>query len=171
MNETVYSEINLSQLSNDDNTLTTIPSSTDRKGENIVPTTLNLKDKHNDVDSDSETSDVNKVAFYNNSFGNDVPKKVNNVQQTTIMKKVQSLIVPIIIICSVVVIFQIPIVLYYTNPPNDALFSTHGMHMDFRTCSVRFTCVYVTSCAHCLVLLCYVTYVHSETHMYSHACS
>ena len=66
-----------------------------------------------------------------------VQGKVHNLQTTenlVAMIKVRSVLVLIGIIFSVILLFQIPIILYYTDPPTVDLLAIPGT--DINTCTV-----------------------------------
>ena len=158
MDESAESGICVSHFNSDDNTVTSIPYSPDIKEsfENVPMTTLSLN--HEDNNSDHKTWDINTVNPYscNNSLGK-VQENANSIQQANqnlvIMSKIQSLVVPIIILCLLILLFQIPIILYYTDGPSDDLFSWVD-ELDFKTFSVRFMyiatyiCTYIANSLH-----------------------
>ena len=81
----------------------------------------------------SNENGVNRIMLFS-----DIPEKRLNLQTTenlvTIIK-IRSKLVLIGIICAVILLFQIPIILYYTDRPNVDLFTIP--EMDIETCTVR----------------------------------
>ena len=74
---------------------------------------------------DYEASDVNKTKH--NSLSNSNQDKRNCLQMRikdnlVTLIRIRSWIVLFVIICSVLLLFQIPIILYYTNKPPDKYF-------------------------------------------------
>ena len=72
-----------------------------------------------------EASDVNKTKH--NSLSNSNQDKKNSLQMRIMdnlvtLIRIRSWIVLFVIICSVLLLFQIPIILYYTNKPPDKYF-------------------------------------------------
>ena len=113
-------------LSNGDNTLT--HASPDIRRDNIP---LNVKDNEENDNTINGVGNINHV--------NGIEKLRHNLQTTegliTVIK-FRSRIVLVLIICSVILSFQIPIILYYTDQPTLDLFTIPDVNLE--TCSVRF---------------------------------
>ena len=82
----------------------------------------------------SNENGVNRIMLFS-----DIPEKRHINLQTTenlvTIIKIRSKLVLIGIICAVILLFQIPIILYYTDQPNDDLFTIP--EVDIETCTVR----------------------------------
>ena len=138
MSEAVDSGINVNnsfELSIDDNTLTTTPLSSRRESRRSIPlVTFGTNTKENEESNNGENGS-NKIKH---RFLNDIQEKAHNLQKPenliTVIK-VRSVLVLIGIICTVIILFQIPIILYYTDIPNDDLFTIS--EVDFVGCTVR----------------------------------
>ena len=76
---------------------------------------------------------VNRIMLFS-----DIPERKYNLQtkeNLITMIKIRSKLVLIGIICAVILLFQIPIILYYTDQPTVDLFTIPEVDID--TCSVR----------------------------------
>ena len=143
MSEAVDSGVNvidIFELSIDDNasidTSVTAPLPPDRRNSrrSIPLITFNAEDKYHE-DYNSETDGVTKLKH---NMYNDIQEKVQSLHTTenlVTMIKVRSVLVLIGIIFSVILLFQIPIILYYTDPPTYDLFTIP--EVDVKACSVR----------------------------------
>ena len=94
---------------------------------NIPLVTFNAQEKDHEDYNDETDHGVTKMKY-------NIQKKVHNLENLIAMIKVRSVFVLIGIILSVVLLFQIPIILYYTDPPTVDLFAIPDT--DFKTCTV-----------------------------------
>ena len=103
---------------------------------NIPLVTCNPQEKDHE-DNYSETNHDVKEMKHNMYDIQLNQEKVHNLQTTenlVAMIKVRSVLVLIGIILSVILLFQIPIILYYTDPPTVDLFAIPDI--DIKTCTV-----------------------------------
>ena len=137
MSEAVDNEISVTdifELSNiDDHGSTDTLLSSDRRTScrSIPLVTFNAQNSDHEGSNNSETNGVTKMKH-------NLQEKVHNLQTTenlVTMIKVRSVFVLIGIILSVILLFQIPIILYYTDPPTVDLFFIPKS--DVKACSVR----------------------------------
>ena len=160
MGEAVDSEISVTdafELTTDDDntsfdTLITTPLSPSRgNSHRSIPlvTFSSQKKDHEDDNSETingetingvkkETNGVTPKIKHTNKLYSDLQERVqtlNTTENLVTMIKVRSVLVLFGIICSVIVLFQIPIVLYYTDPPTVDLFTLP--EVDIGACSVR----------------------------------
>ena len=139
MSETIDSVINISETTIDDNRLIAIRSSPNvKKSAENFP----LPSFREESNKDYETSDVTKAKH--NYLSNSNQDKRNSLQMRIMdnlptVIKVRSWIVLFVIICLVMLLFQIPIILYYTNPSPDKHF--YIPELDTKYCSKKDTLV------------------------------
>jgi len=145
MSEAVDSGINSTDIFesiNYDSTSIAVPLSPDSTKSlgDVSLTTLNINNRGLE-ENNKETSNFNKLdhKLFKNTLSDGIKEKVCNVQTTEkfiTMYKVRSLIILIGMICLVILLFLIPIILYYTDPPTVELFAIPNL--DIISCSVRF---------------------------------
>ena len=138
MSEAVDSEINVNdsfELNIDDNTSISTPLPSRRESHRSIPLVTFGTNTEGNKENNSEENGGNKIKH---RFLNDIQEKAHNLQNpenlVTVIK-VRSVLVLIGIICTVIILFQIPIILYYTDIPNDDLFTIS--EVDFVGCTVR----------------------------------
>jgi len=147
MSEAVDIEINSTDIfesRNYDITSITAPLSPDST-EDLSLTTLNLNNRGYEENRESNFNKVKHKLFRNTFDG--IKERACNIktrEKLEAMIKVRSLIVLFVIICSVILLFQIPIILYYTDPPTVELFAIPDL--DAKSCSVRFLSIMI--CIH-----------------------
>ena len=119
MNEALDSVNNISEVTFVDN-----PSSPNKEKSAGNISLASFREESNNR-YDYEASDVNKAKH--NSLSNSNQDKKNSLQMRIMdnlvtLIRIRSWIVLFVIICSVLLLFQIPIILYYTNKPPDKYF-------------------------------------------------
>jgi len=132
-----------SELSNDgyDNTSVSVSPSPNRKAfpVDVQPVTVNLN-KRDHEENNGEISDLNKVKhnLFEKNLANGINERSSQTANNlaTMIHKVRSLVILIVVICLVILLFISPIILYFTGPSTDESFVT--FHVDPKTCSVRF---------------------------------
>jgi len=145
MSEAVDSGINSTDIFesiNYDSTLIPVPLSPDSTKSlgDVSLTTLNINNRGLE-ENNREASNFNKLnhKLFKNTLSDGIKERACNIQTTEkleTMIKVRSLIVLIGMICSVILLFQIPIIFYYTDPPTVELFVIPNLNTT--SCSVRF---------------------------------
>jgi len=146
MSEAVDSGINSTDIfesRNYDSTSIAVPLSPDSTKSlgDVSLTTLNINNRGlEENNKEKSTSDFNKLKhkLFKNSLITSIKERAYNIQTTEkleTMIKDRSSIVLIGMICSVILLFQIPIILYYTDPPTVELFVIPNL--DIISCSVR----------------------------------
>ena len=138
MSGAVDSGINVNdsfELNIDDNTSITTPLSSRRESHRSIPLVTFGTNTEENEENNSEENGVNKIKH---RFLNDIQEKAHNLQKPenliTVIK-VRSVLVLIGIICTVIILFQIPIIFYYIDPPKEDLFTNR--EVDFISCTVR----------------------------------
>lgn len=139
MSEAIDGEINVNKIS--EVIIDTISTSLDKKESVGNSSFTSLTKEHKEWKNDQGTSDVNKTKHV--SLSNINQDKTGSLQPTdnpVTMMKVKSRVVLFVIICLVILLSQLPIILYYTDPPPDKNVSMFH-DLNFKTCSKEFMLV------------------------------